>query len=207
MMKFLLISVFVFILTCTKQMKNPASSVSFNESKTSITIKENEDRKQEDLKSEKNSAQQVENASTVDFSTSVDKVSKVTSAVSATNEILSFEEVNHYPYSLTSKNYLWIDDQEKMDEIFSIIHKQSGGLRLAPIPTIMDDSSYLIFKPTLKNSNDIEITEIYLQNNILNINVKPLENPDLRAGSRISPNVLVKILKKITDKKITINYK
>ncbi len=207
MMKFLLISVFVFILTCTKQMKNPASSVSLNESKTSITIKENEDRKQEDLKSEKNSEQQVENASTVDVNTSVEKVSKVTSAVSATKEILSFEEVNHYPYSLTSKNYLWIDDQEKMDEIFSIIHKQSGGLRLAPIPTIMDDSSYLIFKPTLKTSNDIEITEIYLQNNILNINVKPLENPDLRAGSRISPDVLVKILKKITDKKITINYK
>ena len=206
-MKFLLISVFVFILTCTKQMKNPASSVSLNESKPSITIKENEDRKQEDLKSEKNSAQSVENSSTVDFSTSVDKVSKVTSTGSATKEILSFEEVNHYPYSLTSKNYLWIDDQEKMDEIFSIIHKQSGGIRLAPIPTIMDDSSYLIFKPTLKNSNDIEITEIYLQNNILNINVKPLENPDLRAGSRISPNVLVKILKKITDKKITINYK
>ena len=206
-MKFLLISVFVFILTCTKQMKNPASSVSLNESKPSITIKENEDIKHEDLKSEKNSEQQVENASTVDFSTAVDKVSKVTSAVSATKEILSFEEVNHYPYSLTSKNYLWIDDQEKMDEIFSIIHKQSGGLRLAPIPTIMDDSSYLIFKPTLKNSNDIEITEIYLRNNILNINVKPLENPDLRAGSRISPNVLVKILKKITDKKININYK
>ena len=206
-MKFLLISLFVFILTCTKQMKNPASSVSLNESKPSITIKKNEDRKQEDLKSEKNSAQQVENASTVDFSTSVDKVSKVTSAVSATREILSFEEVNHYPYSLTSKNYLWINDQEKMDEIFSIIHKQSGGLRLAPIPTIMDDSSYLIFKPTLKTSNDIEITEIYLHNNILNINVKPLENPDLRAGSRISPNVLVKILKKITDKKININYK
>ena len=207
MMKFLLISVFVFILTCTKQMKNPASSVSLNESKPSITIKENEDIKHEDLKSEKNSEQQVENASSVDVNTSVEKVSKVTSAVSATKEILSFEEVNHYPYSLTSKNYLWINDQEKMDEIFSIIHKQSGGLRLAPIPTIMDDSSYLIFKPTLKNSNDIEITEIYLQNNILNINVKPLENPDLRAGSRISPNVLVKILKKITDKKITINYK
>ena len=207
MMKFLLISLFVFILTCTTQVKNPASSLSLNESKTSTTIKENEDRKQEESKSEKNSEQQVENASTVDFSTAVDKVSKVTSAVSATKEILSFEEVNHYPYSLTSKNYLWIDDQEKMDEIFSIIHKQSGGIRLAPIPTIMDDSSYLIFKPTLKNSNDIEITEIYLQNNILNINVKPLENPDLRAGSRISPNVLVKILKKITDKKITINYK
>ena len=206
MMKFLLISVFVFILNCTKQVKNPASSASLNESKPSITIKKNEDRKQEDLKSEKNSEQQVENAST-DVNTSVEKVSKVTSAVSATKEILSFEEVNLYPYSLTSKNYLWINDQEKMDEIFSIIHKQSGGLRLAPIPTIMDDSSYLIFKPTLKNSNDIEITEIYLQNNILNINVKPLENPDLRAGSRISPNVLVKILKKITDKKITINYK
>lgn len=206
MMKFLLISVFVFILTCTKQMKNPASSASLNESRTSITIKENEDIKHEDLKSEKNSEQQVKNASTVDVNTSVDKVSKVTSAVSATKEILSFEEVNHYPYSLTSKNYLWINDQEKMDEIFSIIHKQSGGLRLAPIPTVMDNSSYLIFKPTLKTSNDIEITEIYLQNNILNINVKPLENPDLRAGSRISPNVLVKILKKITDKKITINY-
>ena len=69
MMKFLLISVFVFILNCTKQMKNPASSVSLNESKPSITIKENEDRKQEDLKSEKNSEQQVENASTVDVNT------------------------------------------------------------------------------------------------------------------------------------------
>lgn len=69
MMKFLLISVFVFILTCTKQMKNPASSVSLNESKPSITIKENEDIKHEDLKSEKNSEQQVENASTVDVNT------------------------------------------------------------------------------------------------------------------------------------------
>ena len=69
MMKFLLISVFVFILNCTKQMKNPASSASLNESKPSITIKENEDRKQEDLKSEKNSEQQVENASTVDVNT------------------------------------------------------------------------------------------------------------------------------------------
>ena len=68
-MKFLLISLFVFILTCTKQVKNPASPVSFNESKPSITIKENEDRKQEDLKSEKNSEQQVENASTVDVNT------------------------------------------------------------------------------------------------------------------------------------------
>ena len=68
-MKFLLISVFVFILTCTKQVKNPASSASLNESRTSITIKENEDRKQEDLKSEKNSEQPVENASTVDVNT------------------------------------------------------------------------------------------------------------------------------------------
>ena len=93
---------------------------SLNESKPSITIKKNEDRKQEDLKSEKNSAQPVENASTVDVNASVEKVSKVTSAVSATKEILSFEEVNHYPYSLTSKNYLWIDDQEKMDEIFRL---------------------------------------------------------------------------------------
>ena len=122
------------------------------------------------------------------------------------SEKIDFEEGNHFRYDLTSEKYLLLDTQEKMNAVYKIIHSQSKGNRLAPIPTIMPDESYFIFKPVLKNSNDIEIKEILLSDNVVYVVVKELNNPDVPKSSRISPTVLVRTLKKVDPKKIIINY-
>ena len=116
---------------------------------------------------------------------------------------IAFEDVYHYPYQLISEKFEIIETHERMDEVFSIIHKNSVGNRLAPIPGITDTESYLIFKSVLKNSNDVEIEEMYLQNDILYIKVREFENPQLANTYRVAPDILVKLLKKVSIKTIT----
>lgn len=119
---------------------------------------------------------------------------------------IAFEEVNHFSYDLTSKNYLILDGQEKIDAVYKIIHSKTEGNRLAPIPGINPDETYVVFKPVLKSSNDVEIKEISLKNNILYIEVVEFNNPQIEKSSRKAPNILVKLLKKVSGKKIVINY-
>ena len=126
-------------------------------------------------------------------------------ALNSAKTPIAFEDVYHYPYHLISEKFQIIDTQEKMDEVFSIIHKNSIGNRLAPIPGITETESYLIFKPVLKNTNDVEIEKMYLQNDILFINVKEFDNPQLAKDDRVAPNILVKLLKNVSIKTITIN--
>ena len=126
-------------------------------------------------------------------------------ALNSAKTPIAFEDVYHYPYHLISEKFQIIDTQEKMDEVFSIIHKNSIGNRLAPIPGITETESYLIFKPVLKNTNDVEIEKMYLQNDILFINVKEFDNPQLAKDNRLAPNILVKLLKNVSIKTITIN--
>ena len=126
-------------------------------------------------------------------------------ALNSAKTPIAFEDVYHYPYHLISGKFKIIDTQEKMDEVFTIILKNSVGNRLAPIPGIVDTESYLIFKPVLKNTNDVEIEEMYLLNDILYINLKEFDNPQLAKSNRVAPNILVKLLKKVSIKTITIN--
>lgn len=126
-------------------------------------------------------------------------------ALNFTKTPIVYEDVYHYPYHLIAGKFKIIDSQEKMDEVFTIIHKNSVGNRLAPILGIVDTESYLIFKPVLKNTNDVEIEEMYLLNEILYINLKEFDNPQLAKANRVAPNILVKLLKKVSIKTITIN--
>lgn len=126
--------------------------------------------------------------------------------VASQNTPIEFEDVYHYPYALTSEKFLFIKDQQKMDAVYSVIHKKTGGNRMAPIPTVNDDEIYLIFKPILKTSNDVEIKKIYLKNTTLYVQVQPFTNPELQKNSRITPNILVKLLKKVSAKKVVITY-
>lgn len=119
---------------------------------------------------------------------------------------IDFEEVSHFSYQLTARNYLILDTQAKIDSVYKIIHSKTEGNRLAPIPTILPDETYIVFKPVLKNSNDIEIRNIILENNILYINVHEFNNPQVPRTNRGVPNVLVKLLKEINPNKININY-
>jgi hypothetical protein len=126
-------------------------------------------------------------------------------AVSQGKEI-SFEDKYHYPFSLTHKDFLIIDSQDKMDEVFSLIHKRNEGNRFSPIPAIVENETYIIVKPRLKNSNDISIDAIRLIKNTLYIKVTEFDNPDLNTTSRTSPNILLKLSGNITFKKIITTY-
>lgn len=117
---------------------------------------------------------------------------------------ISFEDKYHYPFSLTQKDFLLIDSQEKMDDIFKIIHQNNGGNRLSPIPSIAENEIYIIIKPLLKNANDVSIEKISFSKSILFIEVREFDNPDFNRMSRTSPNILLKLLGNINIKNIII---
>lgn len=119
---------------------------------------------------------------------------------------ISFEDKNHYPFTLTSEDFLIIRTQQKMDEVFSIIHKKNIGNRFSPIPAIVENEMYLIIKPPLKNSNDILIDSVSFYKNTLYVNVKEFQNPDFGKTNRISPNILLKLNEKLDIKKVTVQY-
>ncbi|WP_415328874.1 hypothetical protein [Chryseobacterium sp. MMS23-Vi53] len=119
---------------------------------------------------------------------------------------ISFEDNYHYPFTLTQKEFLIIDSQKKMDEVFNLIHQKNQGNRYAAIPTVMENETYIIIKPHLKNSNDVIIENINLNKNILYIKIKEFENPDFSKRSRISPNILLKLLDRILIKKIIMKH-
>lgn len=119
---------------------------------------------------------------------------------------IPFEDQYHYPFPLIKNNFLVIDTQEKMDQIFAIIHQKTGGGRLAPIPTITPYETYIIIKPALKNTNDIMIQNVSLNKKVLTVAIKEFDNPDFKKENRTSPDILFKLLKKVSIKKITTKY-
>ena len=119
---------------------------------------------------------------------------------------IQFEDYYHYSYSLTEKKFLVIDTQDKMDKVYSIIHKKNGGQRLAPIPTVTDEDTFIVIKPVLKNSNDVLVEKMILDKETLYVKVKAFNNPNFSQTSRISPNIILIILKKLSVKKIITQY-
>jgi hypothetical protein len=119
---------------------------------------------------------------------------------------IQFEDNYHYSYSLTENKFLVIDTQDKMDKVYSIIHKKNGGQRLAPIPTVTDEETFIIIKPILKNSNDVSIEKVTFNNETLFIKIKEFSNPAVDSKNRQSPNIILKLLKKIPAKKIITQY-
>lgn len=119
---------------------------------------------------------------------------------------IQFEDQYHYLFSLIEKDFIIINSQEKMDEIFKIIHQKNKGNRLSPIPTVIENETYIIIKPHLKNSNDVSIDKISLIKNTLYIKVTEFDNPDFQKASRVSPNILLKLSGNVKFKKITTQY-
>ncbi|MFP3597974.1 hypothetical protein [Chryseobacterium sp. SIMBA_029] len=93
-----------------------------------------------------------------------------------------------------------------MDQIFAVIHQKIGGGRMAPIPTVTPYETYIIIKSVLKGSNDIMIQNVSLNNKVLTVTIKEFDNPDFKKESRTSPDVLFKLMKKVSVKKITTQY-
>ncbi len=117
---------------------------------------------------------------------------------------ISFEDKNHYPFSLTSKDFLIIDSNEKMKESFRSIHQHTQGNRFSPIPVVRENETYIIIKPVLKNTNDVFVESLILNKDTLYIKVKAFENPYFRPESRFSPNILLKLTGRVTFKKVII---
>lgn len=126
-------------------------------------------------------------------------------AVSQRKEI-QFEDKNHYPSSLIQKDFLLIDSQQKMDEIFTSIHQKNIGNRYSPIPAVTESETYIIVKPFLKNSNDVSIDTVTFSKNTLNIKVKEFNNPDFEEKSRTPPDILLRLNENLLIKKVTIQY-
>ena len=119
---------------------------------------------------------------------------------------IQFEDKNHYPFSLTKEAFLVIDSQQKMDDVFKIIHQHSIGKRLSPIPTVSDNDIYIVIHPEVTNDNDLSIDSIRLQKNILYVYVKEFDNPDVSHQKNDSTHVLIRLSEKITFKNIIIKY-
>lgn len=130
----------------------------------------------------------------------------VTNTALSQKEEIKFEDNYHYPYSLTEKDFFIIDTQEKMDNIYSIIHIKNGGRRLSPIPNITSEDTFIIIKPQLKNSNDVSVEKMTLDQETLYVKVKALNNPNLSQTNRTSPNILLKVLNKISVKRVVTQY-
>lgn len=111
---------------------------------------------------------------------------------------VGFEELNHFSYALTSAPFLIIDSQPEMDRVYAVIHQRIGGNRLPPIPTIREGDVYLILKPAVKKTNDVSIETMYLKGKTLYVNVKPADNPEFERNSRTAPNILLKLLNKVS---------
>ncbi|MFC0426739.1 hypothetical protein [Chryseobacterium scophthalmum] len=119
---------------------------------------------------------------------------------------IQFEDQYHYPFTVSQKDFVIINSQEKMDEIFKIIHQKNKGNRFSPIPTVIKNETYIIIKPHLKNSNDVSIDKISLVRNTLYIKVTEFNNPDFQKTSRVSPNILLKLSGNVNFKNITTQY-
>ncbi len=132
--------------------------------------------------------------------------SQMVKNTSMQKEEIPFEDLHHYSYSLTDKDFFIIETQDKMDEIYSIIHKKSGGRRLAPIPAISNDETFIIIKPKLKNTNDVSVENMVYEKGKIIVKIKEFNNPNINTSSRQSPNILLKLLKKIAVQKIVTQY-
>ncbi|WP_304343136.1 hypothetical protein [Chryseobacterium koreense] len=202
-MKFIFVLILTILITCAKTGKEDSGSTSAetnSEMKTESTQKESTISENKISHTEKTTELHKE-------TDSVPESKSMSQPKPVSIKEIQFEDLNHFLYSLTPEKFLLISDQKKMDEIYAIIHQENGGGRMAPIPTISDGESYLIFKPELKNTNDIEILKIYLKNGILNVEVKPFNDAQRSSTSRVSPNVMVKLHSRISSKRININYK
>lgn len=119
---------------------------------------------------------------------------------------IQFEDKYHYPFTLTPKDFLLINSQHKMDEIFKLIHKNNKGNRFSPVPAIVENETYVIIKPHIKDYNDVLIEKISVDRNILYVKIAGFDNPDFSKTSRVSPNILLKLTGNIIFKKVTIKY-
>ena len=125
------------------------------------------------------------------------------SASSKTN--VQFEDIYHHYFNLTSEKFLILDSQVKLNEVYTAIAQHYGGKRRPPIPQVNVEEQYVIVKPTLNSTNDVEITKVELQNQTLYIDAKPFYNGDQAKNSRVVPNILLKIYTKQDLKRIIVN--
>lgn len=125
------------------------------------------------------------------------------SQTSSKREEVQFEDIYHHYFNLTPEKFIILDSQEKVDKIYEEIGNHYGGNRKPPIPTVTSEEKYIIFKPILKNTNDIEILKVEIVNEVLNIQTKGIYNPTVPENNRIAPNILLKIFTQQNIKTVT----
>lgn len=120
---------------------------------------------------------------------------------------VEFEVVNYYPFDLIKDQFKVIKTQPEMDSVFTIIHSKITGDRFPPILTVNDDETFVIFKTKVKNSNQLDVKNVSINNKKLLVDLQEIESSQITSTSKISMDVLLKIPKKLTIEKVIINPK
>lgn len=118
---------------------------------------------------------------------------------------VQFEDIYHHHFNLTSEKFMILDSQEKVKKLYTDIGNHYGGKRKPPIPQVTLEEKYVVFKPILKTTNDVEILKVKTDKNTLYIETKPFYNPDVPKNNRNSPNILIKIYTKQNINNVIIN--
>lgn len=119
---------------------------------------------------------------------------------------IPFEEITQFPYQITAERFLILDSQQKIDDVYASINAKNKGSRMAPIPTYTGEETYLVIKPVLKTTNSVSVDHIFQKGDTLYVAVKPVNDPQQSASSRVAPNVIIKLEQKISAQKVIINY-
>lgn len=118
---------------------------------------------------------------------------------------VQFEDIYHHYFNLTLEKFLILDSQQKIEKVYAEISDHYGGKRRPPIPQVTAEEKYIIFKPVLKNTNDVEILKVEVENGTLFIETKSFFNPESSENSRTVPNILIKIYTNQNIKKVITN--
>ena len=122
------------------------------------------------------------------------------------NNEISFEDVQHTSFALHSQRFLVVDTQEKMDAIFQIIHQHNPGDRFPPIPTINNEETYLVINSEPKNTDDVVVKKIINNDGNLIIDIEDFSNPNTSDQNEKTVSILIKFLKKVNVKNVTITH-
>lgn len=118
---------------------------------------------------------------------------------------VQFEDIYHHNFNLTSEKFLILDSQEKVDKLYEEIGNHYGGKRRPPIPQVTLEEKFVLFKPILKNTNDVQIVKVELENTDLIITTKPFYDPENPENNRVAPFILLKIYTRQNIKKVITN--
>ncbi|MBT2620209.1 MULTISPECIES: hypothetical protein [Chryseobacterium] len=121
-------------------------------------------------------------------------------------EKVEFTEIRRLNAEINLKEYTLINSTKGIKELYRQLDNSKFS-RSAPIPVLEESGAYfLVLKPQLKNKKygDIEIEKLEMNNSILLVNYKEIENREYAEEKQSNPIVILKVFNKPTEIKLNL---